>query len=499
MKQKITWRSFHKYVGLVLSVFLLVFCVSGIILNHRTLVAGCNVNRLLLPSDYHITNYNNGIVKGTIDIEDGCLLLYGCAGVWKAKRDFSHQVSFNQGLPQGVDERNIKNMVRTKDGSLWCVTTFDVYRYQGNGWQRVDISGNEERLSDITLSPDSASVVVTGRSLLFTIQPKSTGMDIIKNELQAGEGVSDKVTLFKTMWLLHSGDLFGVVGKSIVDWVAVVLIILSISGMVLFVLPKSIKRQRGSGNKETAKRLFQTMRWNMYWHNKLGALTLVMTIIIVFTGMCLRPPLMIPLVLTKTKPLVGSTLDSDNAWYDKLRAIRWDEVSNTWLLSTSEGFFKLDKAMQQRPIRIQSAPPVSPMGVTVFCKDSKGDWLIGSFSGLFRWNLTTGSYADYFTNKPYSTTKGMPTVGRLIAGMGRSEDGKPVIFEYDKGATGLPSMSTALATQPMSLWNVALELHVGRCYTPFLGPFSVLFVFISGLLLLLVLISGYIRYRKVKK
>lgn len=55
-------------------------------------------------------------------------------------------------------------------------------------------------------------------------------------------------------------------------------------------------------------------------------------------------------------------------------------------------------------------------------------------------------------------------------------------------------------TAPMSLWNVALELHVGRCYSPFLGPLSDLFVFLSGLLITLVLLSGYIiSHRRRKK
>lgn len=497
MKQKITWRSFHKYAGLILAFFLLVFCVSGIILNHRTLVADCNVSRMLLPSDYHITNYNNGIVKGTVDTEDGHILIYGCAGVWKANSDFTHQVLFNQGLPNGVDGRNIKNIVRTKDGSFWCAATFGVYRHQGHGWKHIELSGDEERISDITLTPDSVGVVVTSRSNLFTIMPKPRGIDVTKHVIKAGEGQVAKVPLFKTIWMLHSGELFGIIGRYVVDLIAVVLIILSLSGIILFVLPQSIKRVRSCGKTERAKMLSRSMRFNLYWHNKLGALTLVLTLVIVFTGMCLRPPLMIPLVLTKTKPLVGTTMDSDNPWHDKLRAVRWDEEAKIWLLSTSEGFFKLDESMQNSPIKVWSAPPVSPMGVTVFCKDKKGDWLIGSFSGLFRWNLATGNCADYFTGKPYTRTKGMPIGSNLVAGLSQSEDGKYVIFEYDKGAKGLPPMSADMASQPMSLWNVALELHVGRCYTPFLGPFSVLFIFTSGLLILFVLISGYIRYLRI--
>ena len=54
--------------------------------------------------------------------------------------------------------------------------------------------------------------------------------------------------------------------------------------------------------------------------------------------------------------------------------------------------------------------------------------------------------------------------------------------------TSTPEVLSAI---PMSLWNVALELHVGRCYSPLLGPLSDLFVFLSGLLITLVLLWLY--------
>lgn len=65
-KVHISWKGFHRWAGIVMAVFLLVFCVSGIILNHRSAMRSCSVSRSLLPSDYHFGNFNNGIVKGTL-------------------------------------------------------------------------------------------------------------------------------------------------------------------------------------------------------------------------------------------------------------------------------------------------------------------------------------------------------------------------------------------------------------------------------------------------
>ena len=71
--------------------------------------------------------------------------------------------------------------------------------------------------------------------------------------------------------------------------------------------------------------------------------------------------------MTKTSPLPGSSLDTDNYWHDKLRAIRWDEDNQNWMISTSKGFAQL-KDFSSNPVIIPSdkSPAVSPMGVNVF-------------------------------------------------------------------------------------------------------------------------------------
>ena len=66
LKYNFTWKKYHRWFGLVLSVFMLVFCVSGIILNHREVFSGCEVSRKWLPASYHVKNFNNGVVKGTV-------------------------------------------------------------------------------------------------------------------------------------------------------------------------------------------------------------------------------------------------------------------------------------------------------------------------------------------------------------------------------------------------------------------------------------------------
>lgn len=547
LKYNFTWKKYHRWLGLVLSVFMLVFCVSGIILNHREVFSGCEVSRKWLPASYRIKNFNNGVVKGTVVKKsaahslssENCdsVLAYGCAGVFLTDSRLSTWQDFNAGLPESIDERNVRHVVKAKDGSLWCAALRDVYRYDENShrWKKVELPGNEERIMDVALAKDSMMVVALTRSRVFTIVPFVQYGEIVKigksssetyrvesKIIPAPKKYEPKTTLFKLVWHLHSGEFFGLPGKLVVDAIALVLIVLSITGILLFILPYGIRRAKKLAAKARMKRLGKQFAWNMKWHNKIGYVTIVLTLWIAITGMCLRPPLMVPLVLSKLPQAVG---EDGNVWQDKLRAIRWDAVQGDWLVSTSEGFLRVDEDFSQAPKMLpdDECPKLSPMGVTVWESDGKGGWIVGSFRGIYRWkpvNHSLNQILDYFTGKPSEETSMIPISDNLVCGY--SEDflgGKPLVFDFAKGVEDAKGQAVALCndepktsrneesmsdliceTAPMSLWNVALELHVGRCYSPFLGPLSDLFVFLSGLLITLVLLSGYIiSHRRRKK
>ena len=547
LKYNFTWKKYHRWLGLVLSVFMLVFCVSGIILNHREVFSGCEVSRKWLPASYYIKNFNNGVVKGTVVKKsaahslssENCdsVLAYGCAGVFLTDSRLSTWQDFNAGLPESIDERNVRHVVKAKEGSLWCAALRDVYRYDENShrWKKVELPGNEERIMDVALAKDSMTVVALTRSRVFTIVPFVQYGEIVKigksssetyrvesKIIPAPKKYEPKTTLFKLVWHLHSGEFFGLPGKLVVDAIALVLIVLSITGILLFILPYGIRRAKKLAAKARMKRLGKQFAWNMKWHNKIGYVTIVLTLWIAITGMCLRPPLMVPLVLSKLPQAVG---EDGNVWQDKLRAIRWDAVQGDWLVSTSEGFLRVDEDFSQAPKMLpdDECPKLSPMGVTVWESDGKGGWIVGSFRGIYRWNPVNHSLnqiLDYFTGKPSEETSMIPISDNLVCGY--SEDflgGKPLVFDFAKGVEDAKGQAVALCndepkksrneesmsdliceTAPMSLWNVALELHVGRCYSPFLGPLSDLFVFLSGLLITLVFLSGYIiSHRRRKK
>lgn len=92
------------------------------------------------------------------------------------------------------------------------------------------------------------------------------------------------------------------------------------------------------------------------------------------------------------------------------------------------------------------------MGVNVFYPKKPDEWLIGSFSGLFIWNPSTGSVLDYYTGHPPAATYGRPLGRSLVNGFTDDLITREVIFEYDNGARNkennlaLPAMPCFYAT-----------------------------------------------------
>lgn len=487
---KLKWRKQHKWLGIGMSFFMLMFCVSGILLNHRSLIKDVNVSRKYLPIRYEYRKWNGGLLRGTLDldkalVEDSLtmkasshrLLLYGNGGIWLSDNKASCFNDFNDGLPIGADYRQIRNVIKAANGSLWAVSPFGIYRYGVHGkWNEVKMPlEDDEKLTDIASHGDT--LVVLSRSFAYVSLPPYTTFKRI--QLSAPKNYDGKVTVFRTVWLLHSGELFGMAGKLVVDAIAVILVLLCITGIIIWLRPKH--------------RVLMQQSFRL--HDRIGRYTIILTLLIALTGWCLRPPVMIALVLNKMPALPGTTLKSENPWHDKLRMIRYDDSCHDWLLSTSEGFYSLD--MSNAKVKaLASAPPVSVMGLNVLQKDVKGRWLCGSFSGLYVWDRQQAKAFDYFTGESAPKKPGAPFGKKAIAGM--SQDfSAPVIAEYYEGTTFCPQPAS-MNQLPMSLWNVALEVHSGRIYIGSIATY--IFIFVMGILAVWCLWSGYrIRIRIRKK
>lgn len=469
MKHK-TWRKYHKWIGIIITFFLVMFCLSGIVLNHRQAFTDINISRGLLPSRYSFDQWNNGLLRGTIRYNDNKknnrIFIYGAAGIIQTDSTASYFKEYNHGLPTAADYRLMRGMVKTTHNELFALSIMGLYKLEKNSyWKAISLplQNDDELLTDITTHGDT--LIVLSRSHLYYSKAPYKNFKIIT--LKSPAGKEGEVSLFRQVWLLHSGALFGNIGKLFIDAIGIVLIILCVTGIWFWLRRKAT--------------------FMLIWHKKIGIYTFVLTLFIAITGWALRPPLMILLVKTSTSPLPGTTLDNENAWNDKLRMIRYDEQEKDWLISTSEGFFSL-RSLTDKPTAVTVAPPISVMGQNVWQRVNETTWIVGSFDGLYFWNR------DYNTIVPYNDIMqdgpqipGTAPDTQTISGYSSDFTNKECVVSYFQGST-FAEQPKFLDNKPISLWSLALEVHTGRIYAGALGSF--LFIFIIGFLIIFVLISG---------
>ncbi len=452
--------------------------LSGILLNHRALISGIDLPRNLLPSSYRYQNGNQAAIRGG----DGSAFLFGDSGIWK--KEGAGWVAFNGGLPRGADRRKVLDLLEFQ-GTWVAATQFGLYRLDESQWEKVALS-NEARLADLFIA-ENRLAVLTRSELFETADLKQ--FDRIP--LPAPAGYRAESSLFRALWLLHSGELFGTAGKCVVDGLGVVLIILCVTGLTHFLMPKWIKK-RGA-----APRVVRLFKRHRQYHLQGGWIFGGLLGITILSGMFLRPPLLIPIANKQVPNFRFTKLDNPNPWHEQLRKGAWDAAAQSYLLSTRRGFFRYYPGAGMEPVAHQ--PPVSVMGCTLLKPLQNDAWLVGSFSGLYMWNARTGQVLDFFTRQPARQRTGRPVSANMISGLIES-GGNWFVCDYRAGVRPITA-SAAILLPPelqrngrISLWALCLEVHTGRIFEPLLGPFYILYVPLLGLAGLFVLGSGFVRY-----
>lgn len=491
-------KKLHKWPAVLISLFAILFALSGIVMNHRNTFSSFNVSRKLLPESYTYKNWNLAAVRGSEKLDDESVLIYGNIGIWETSNNFQSFSDFNEGFPKGIDNRKIYS-VKKLGSNLFAGTQLGLYKRESekDDWQKIQLPVREDRIADLGTKQDTL-LVLTRNFLLKT----TNGTDFNIIQLPAPVGYVRKTGLFETFWQLHSGELLGLPGKLIVDLLGIVTILLAVTGLLHFFFPKMIKKRKLKG-KEVAS-FVSVKKKNLHWHNVVGYIFALFLVINTFSGMHLRPPLLIAIANKQVGIIPGTHLDNPNPWFDKLRRVIWDENSKRYIFSTADGFFFADETLTKTLEPAFSQPPVSVMGCNVLKPIDKNILLVGSFSGMYLWNLENGAIADFFTGQPYQKPKGMqsPIGANMAAGF---VDGmnSAFWFDYNNGAISfkgkpLPEMPDEIRNDsPLSLWNAALEIHTGRIFENVLGLFYILYVPLAGTCILLVLISGVLLWWEV--
>lgn len=498
------FRKLHKWPSIVIAFFAILFAVSGIFLNHRQFFSPIDISRKFLPPNYTYKNWNLAAVRGSMQLNEDSFLMYGNIGVWLTTDNYQTFKDFNQGFPKGIDNRKTYSVIRFND-ELFAGTHLGLFkRKEKNGvWKKIKMPVKEDRITDLEIKENE--LLVLTRHLLLK---SSDGINFEIIHLPKPLGYEKKTGLFNTFWELHSGELFGLPGKLAVDLFGLVVILLSVTGLLHFFFPKIIKRRKKNSKQVSA--IVSIKKKNLRWHNVIGYVFVFFLLINTFSGMHLRPPLLIAIANKQIGILPGTHLDTPNPWYDKLRRVHWDEINQRYVFSTSDGFYYGNKQLNTELYQPYSQPPVSVMGCNVLKQLDTVNYLVGSFSGMFIWNIQNGMVNDFFSRKPYVAPQGMtrPIAENMVAGLVEG-NGKAWWFDYNRGALKLanpmlPEMPREIRKKsPMSIWNVSQEIHTGRIFEHLIGPFYILFVPLAGICVMIVLISGFfiwwMVYRKNKK
>lgn len=489
------FKKYHKWISIVFAIFILLFSLSGIVLNHRQLFSGTDVDRCYLPIDYRYSNWNNAAVAGTTVIGFDSILIYGNIGIWLTDTMGKVYSDYNSGFPKGIDNRKVSKVFKSKSKGIFAGTFFGLYKFDNvdDTWLKIDLPIHNQRIVDIIEKEDT--LLVLGRSYMLS---SIDGINFKKITLPEPENYDNKIGLFKTLWVIHSGEIYGLPGILLVDAVGMIFIFLSITGLIYWIIPFLQKRNKKKNKPNTRKN--KVRRFSLKWHNKIGWITLILLIITTTTGIFLRPPLLVAIAYVKVGKIPYTELDSPNPWFDKLRRVLYLENTNTYLVATLDGVFYSDDNFSTPLKPVYGQPPISIMGVTAFELVNDNTILIGSFEGLFLWDLRTGYKLDYIKKSPIKVKeRGGPPLGDfLVTGYSNHFNGKEIFFDFNMGGINIQNgqvfgnMPEAVSNQPMSLWNLALEIHTARMYKFIFGNFYILFIPLAGLLILFILISGFV-------
>lgn len=496
-------KKYHKWPSTVLSLFVLIFAVSGIVLNHRPLFSSFDVPGKYLLDEYQYKNWNNAAVKSACKISPDSILIYGNIGVWIIDSTFSSFTDFNQGFPKGIDNRKIFKLYYTEKGNLYAGTLFGLahFDFDSEEWKPIEIPVHDQQVVDLFEKNDSLFVLT--RSYLLGSPDQPEQMSFKKYLFPPPENYDNKEGLFKTLWVIHSGEIAGFAGKLFVDFIGLVFTFLTITGLIYWLFPKWIRKRKRK--EKTVYSIVKVNRFSLKWHNKIGVWVVFFLIVTSITGMFLRPPLLITIANAQIGKIPFTILDSPNPWYDKLRRIDYDREKDQFLVGTNQGIYFADAALKM-PLRLDyPQPPVSVMGINVFENLGKGNYLIGSFNGLFVWNPDNVMLVDIFN--PRSNVQvnpgGPPLSNNMTAGfidLGKEQ----FVFDYNRGVESFqgsphfPEMPQHIINEsPMSLWNLALEFHTGRYYSFLFGKLYILFIPLFGITMLLILITGFWLWWKI--
>lgn len=493
---------FHKYLGLVLILFLMWESVSGVLMNHPELIADISVPKYLVPSQYHVKNWNrSALIKMLYSNQDSNhAFACGKLGIWETTDGGKTFHSFMNGYTESsyylktndiylLETDSTEILFAAADGGLF------IRDIQTSSWKQIVLDEEIESVKKF-LKINTKLIAIT-ESNAYSVDLSQSFTNFKKTELKRADNKRE-VTLVELFFHLHDGRILGLPGKLLFDAVGVIIFFLSISAFYVWFFPKILKRKRKNRTplKQSEKKAY---RFLFKYHLKLGIWVAVITLIIAGTGFFMRPPMLALIANGTIDAKYYPGFLSDNPWHEKIHTALYDEIDEKIILETSNGFYTAKSDLSTSFTKDTLNVPLFVMGATVFDTYGVGGYLIGSFNGLFHLERATGKPIDMLTGKEAEKLSNVRPAEKMVTGYFKTPQGEEFITAHAQGL--LPIGNAKLdsrfsmpeeifAESKMPLWNYLFEIHNGRFFKGILGGFYILLVPLGSLFFFIIILTG---------
>jgi hypothetical protein len=502
MSKKLFKKSkwYHKFIGLLLIIFLIEMSISGILLNHKDLISPIDMPHFLVPSNYEIKNFNRASIIDLIETENS-IFIAGKKGIFKAQKKevLEFKPLFN-GLSNYTIKRKSYDLEIFKD-DIYAATENGLYKIHKNSntWKRIEIGDNSPIKKIIKKDENNLFIISTSNIYLLNLENIELKTHISKpnkftirkiTPRKEGEKIVTAIELF---FHLHDGRLWGLFGRLLFDLMGLAIIFLSISAFYIWFIPKRIVKRKGSLVKNRKK-----FRFFHKYHSKIGIYSFFIVIIISFTAIFMRPPFIIAITDVYLPRWVYPASVSENRWENRIENALYDKSRNKLMIQTSEYLWEWNiqnDDFTKKAYKSEQKWPLFIMGATYLEIDENNNYIIGSFSGLYRFYPNDNKYENLVKNSDkYSRIR--PNKQAMLAGAFKY-DNKIYIATHLEGLKDINGKSVKLFEQPkiineikMPLWNWNFELHNGRILRFLIGKYYILLVPFSALMFFFVLLTG---------
>jgi len=483
----------HKYTGLGLLLIFLFMAGTGILINHPSFLKSLSVPAKWLGESYQYSNWNRFSFRDSVLLDDGSMYIGGKMGVWYSPETGHAFKEMNTGLPESFYLRDVNTLLAVNykgNQRLFAGGRSGLFYRDQTSVSWLPVNGVLDT-EIVDLLSVNGQIMAFGPYSCYTAPVLQEMPDFSQVPVQINSK-GQWVPAYRLLFELHSGKLFGLPGRLVADLTAVLLVFLCFSALYIWFVPWRKRKLKSRCRKSP---------WfaSLYsYHLSVGIWLAFFLFLIAGSGAFIRAPLILfsGMIKVPLASLSGKTPEILKA------AISGD---GNLILATRDGWYEGMTSFNPPLHAVIPPVPVFGMGTTILESLNDKQLLVGSFSGIYKWNVSEGTGVDLNGNSAPAKAGLMP--GDVMAAAAIIRDGTFTGYaDYKRGLLSVDN--TPILDRPFpeeqlenrtSLYHFLFELHNGRFLRDTIGAWYILYVPLMGLALLLVVFTGVFDWLKRKK